>query len=664
MGKISKDEWLSRTWGKLCLDPEQELPEAWAKGSKENFRIICNCSSDHTRTFTPIFSNVGNGLVKSCGKCTWLTKEAWISQKWGSLHIVPTDNLPDEWGPYAEHEIQVSCDCGEHNLVRFSDMNKHGTTSCGKCNDKPKEYWLEKQYGDLKLVDTPHLPQSWSSGSGRCLLFSCICGREIDIPFGEVYRGHSKSCGKCLNKSKDYWLSQTWGELRVDPNQNLPSEWGRGLDQDVRMLCTCGNTHSTPFNAVTCGKVGSCGRCNHQSADYWLTKKWGTLGINPNQKLPDKWAPTTHQIFKFNCDCGQYLKTQFSSVVTGNTKSCGDCSKSHPSYWLSQRWGKLRLDPNQLLPDIFGSNPAKKLSFLCDCGGTIKTRLGNAVYGYTKSCGCIKPGTSQFSPAGEIYKFVKELAPDALFSKWIGRVEYDIYVPSKKLAIEYHGLVWHSEKFNPTNKDHKKFIWAQKRGDRLIQIYQDEWRDKQKIIKDQLRGILSPEKKTRIKPSFELMGRTSLEAKRFLDQHHYLGEASGCVTVVAKHGDKIVGVWVFQRRNKDTMLWHRACWDHTYKAWNPHEKALKLALPLLKEMGVTRMVTFSDNRFHTGELYEKFGFTFEKETPPNYSYTNFRGRVAKQSFRVRAGVNEKETAKAKGWYRIWDSGKRRYALFI
>jgi hypothetical protein len=260
---------------------------------------------------------------------------------------------------------------------------------------------------------------------------------------------------------------------------------------------------------------------------------------------------------------------------------------------------------------------------------------------------------------------------DAQFSYWFKtklgeRREYDIYLPSKKLAIEYHGLYWHSEEFKSGVRDWEKYMSACSRGDRLIQIYSDEWSNptKQEIFKAQLRGILAPEPKIRIKPIFSVELKTSPEVRSFLDAHHYLGAASGCVTVVARHREAIVGAWVFMKRETGVVLWHRACWDRKYKSWNPHEKALKLALPVLKEMGFTKIVTFSDNRFHTGNLYEKLGFKFEEDLKPDYSYTNGTVRKSKYALRVPAGVNEVEAAAKKGWFRVYDSGKRRYSLSI
>jgi len=87
-------------------------------------------------------------------------------------------------------------------------------------------------------------------------------------------------------------------------------------------------------------------------------------------------------------------------------------------------------------------------------------------------------------------------------------------------------------------------------------------------------------------------------------------------------------------------------------------------MPILREMGFEKILTFSDNRFHTGEMYKKIGFRFEKELKPDYSYTNGRERKSKYALRVKAGTDEIRSAAANGWYRIWDSGKMRYGLEI
>jgi hypothetical protein len=422
---------------------------------------------------------------------------------------------------------------------------------------------------------------------------------------------------------------------------------------------------------VSSGNTASCGRCNMFPASYWLAKQWEGTKLLSQQPLPREMSPGSGQILQFICGrCSRVFPCEFRSVSCGNTQSCGKCSWKTRETWLLEAFGFLTLDSNQSLPDEWAPGNPMEVWFSCRCGTRKNMKFCYAAYGDALSCGCLVIGQSELSPSAEIFRWVKQLLPqEEIIQRWrdptIENREIDIYLPQRKLGIEYHGLIWHSEFYSKKEcRDHQKFLLAKKAGIRLIQVYEDEWAGKSNIIKAQLQGILAPFKAIRIRPKFELVTEdTPVAAREFLTEHHYLGAASGRLTVISRHEDRIVGVWVFMKRESGVVLWHRACWNHSYKAWNPHEKALRLALLELKKMGFTRMVTFSDNRFHTGELYEKLGFSFEAELPPGYSYTDLRGkRKSKYVFRVVAGVDEARAAAVKGWYRIWDSGKRRYSL--
>src|SRR5690606_9977707 len=68
------------------------------------------------------------------------------------------------------------------------------------------------------------------------------------------------------------------------------------------------------------------------------------------------------------------------------------------------------------------------------------------------------------------------------------------------------------------------------------------------------------------------------------------------------------------------------------------------------------LTTIIDLRYATGKSFISLGFKPVKEYL-NYQYTDGVSRKDKRQFRVKAGVNEKEEAAKKGWYRIWDAGK-------
>ena len=87
-----------------------------------------------------------------------------------------------------------------------------------------------------------------------------------------------------------------------------------------------------------------------------------------------------------------------------------------------------------------------------------------------------------------IFKFVsKELGyTDALFSyhNVIHPYELDIYVPSKKAAIEFNGIRWHSIE-NETTIDYHlyKTQRCEDAGVKLIHIWEDEWKNDEPSIK-------------------------------------------------------------------------------------------------------------------------------------------------------------------------------------
>jgi hypothetical protein len=603
-------------------------------------------------------------------KCNEHPKEYWLQQKWGTLKLDPNQELPKNFG-MPRRDFKVLCDCGRCSTWKLNNLVR--AKSCGKCGYQPASVWLNEHWGNLRLDSKQELPKEWGRGCKNKFNFICSCGKSVVLTMASVTSHNYTRCGKCNYQSKEHLLSQKWGSLKISKEQELPQEI-RGEDV-LLFLCDCGQTRKFILRQVRNGNNTSCARCGFKPKDYWLQQRWGKLKLDPNQNLPEEWGKGCKKVFRFSCDCGRTIRHRSFRGITADSVTCTKCEFKTKFHWLSQKWGHLKIDPVQKLPNEWGTGYGK-IKVLCDCGNKHTTTMSNLIYGYTRSCGCKKQGSFVDSPARKIYNQIKELAPDAKFGYWFKtedgkRKEYDIYIPSKKLAIEYHGLYWHSEE-QAEKRDFEKYQIARHRGDRLIQIYQDEWRLKPHVILRRIEFELSPclDKHKRIKPIFEIhFKKTPPEARAFLDAHHYLGAASGCLTVIAKadarHGSAVVGVWVFMKREEGVILWHRACWHPAYKAWNPHEKALKLALPLLKEMGFKRIVSFSDNRFHTGQLYEKLGFKFEEEVPPNYYYTNYTVRKNKTKFRIKAGVGkEVNEATTKGWHRIWDSGKKRFSLLI
>ena len=94
-----------------------------------------------------------------------------------------------------------------------------------------------------------------------------------------------------------------------------------------------------------------------------------------------------------------------------------------------------------------------------------------------------------------MFEFIKTLCNDAVQRERniISPYELDIYIPSKRIAVEYNGLAWHSEKFkgNGTKTYHlMKTNLCKENGIKLIHFFEDEWLEKKEIVKSVLTEIL------------------------------------------------------------------------------------------------------------------------------------------------------------------------------
>ena len=100
-------------------------------------------------------------------------------------------------------------------------------------------------------------------------------------------------------------------------------------------------------------------------------------------------------------------------------------------------------------------------------------------------------------------------------------------------------------------------------------------------------------------------------------------------------------------------------------------KLLKALCDYAKENGYHKIISWSDNRWSEGNVYNKIGFSLAKNLRYDYSYVNKDKRISKQSCQKKKliklgaiGKTEHEMALSLKLYRIYDCGKKRWELLI
>lgn len=100
--------------------------------------------------------------------------------------------------------------------------------------------------------------------------------------------------------------------------------------------------------------------------------------------------------------------------------------------------------------------------------------------------------------------------------------EADIYIPSHNLAIEYDGIWWHRE----DSKLYVKQEEAAKKGVRLIRIFEDEWEQKQPIIKSIILAKLGKFEHRYYARKLDKKEVSGKEAYAFMLENHLQGPKS------------------------------------------------------------------------------------------------------------------------------------------
>lgn len=259
------------------------------------------------------------------------------------------------------------------------------------------------------------------------------------------------------------------------------------------------------------------------------------------------------------------------------------------------------------------------------------------------------------------------------------RRRFDIYMPEKKIAIEYNGLYWHSSRTEAVSREKEKHDLAAEHGVRTITIFEDEWLYQPDTVKRTLLSAIGHLPRVFAR-NCELRGVTTDEAAPFYMENHVQHKPNHATHFALFHNDEMVacmsfGMWRSNRKNTNTRHWELSRYAATCSVVGG---ASRLLNAFLKLDAADTITSYSDVRMFSGNMYEKLGFTKVHQTPPDYCYVNTRvagWRVHKAKFQKKHLVKrfpgcdienktEKEICEEHGYYQVYDCGKVRWDLTV
>lgn len=249
----------------------------------------------------------------------------------------------------------------------------------------------------------------------------------------------------------------------------------------------------------------------------------------------------------------------------------------------------------------------------------------------------------------------------------INPYELDIYIPERKIAIEYNGILWHSEDYGKGKYYHvNKLNACKKQGVKLIQIFEDEYINHKEIVLNKLKHLLGvqtnnkkiPGRKCRIT---EIKNNTS---KEFLNKYHIQGFSRSTIYLGAYYDNELVAVMTFLKTKNKCYELNRFASNYNYTCQGVGGKLFSY---FIKNYEPLEIKSFADRRWTIDEennVYLKLGFVFDKYTPPDYSYFlqkdglfrqhkfNFRKKILNKKFGLPLEMSEDEMVKKIGCKKI------------
>lgn len=297
----------------------------------------------------------------------------------------------------------------------------------------------------------------------------------------------------------------------------------------------------------------------------------------------------------------------------------------------------------------------------------------------TNGHGCPKCAVSISKGEDELYSYLNSIYNGEIIKRdrniLQNKKELDIFIPDLKIAFEYDGLVWHSEKFSDKKRILEKTNECEEQNIQLIHIFEDEWIHKNDICKSRISGFLG--KNTRIfARKCEVKEISYKIAENFLFENHIQGPVKSKYNFGLFYGGELVSIMTFgnlrknlgQNKEEGVFEMLRFC---NKKYYNVIGGASKLFKFFIKTYLPKKIISYADRRWSIGRLYEKMGLKKEKNTQQNYFYIkknelkrinrfSMRKDILIKQYNCPKEMTEKDFCEQNGFLRIYDCGNIKY----
>ena len=612
---------------------------------------------------------------------------------------------------YINGYTDIELVCKKHGKITIKP-NKHleivgGCPHCSKEQRKKKGKMPNDKYKELvKKLHGDKYDLSKVKYNGMKEYVTATCKIHGDFNIVAYDFSHTRGCPKCGAKKRFKSENYNNREITIKKDTKLTTEdfieKGNKIfngfylydkvdlnnrDEKRRVCIICpehGEFWQNPYSHL---KGHGCSKCGHEKGGH-------------TQKMTvEQYIEKANKIHNFKYDytetnykgCYEYIdiicpihgKFSQKAYLHLNGHGCPKCANKKISEQIISNTSEfiekakhVHYYENNDYSKVIYKGAKIPVTIICENGHEYLQMPNKHLSGH----GCPYCTHNVSNPEKELSEFIKTLGFNVENNNrriLTDAKEIDLIIPSKKVAIEYDGLRWHSENMKPDKLFHlNKTIECNKNGLRLIHIFEDEWIYKREIVESRLNVILGGNVERIYARKCIIKEIDSKTCKEFLNKNHIQGGINSSVRYGLYHNNELVSVMAFCKPRKNLGQNSGSGQYELLRFCNKLNTvviggASKLFNFFVKDKKPKSVISYADRRWNTGNVYESIGFEFSHFSEPNYFYVIGQKRYNRFSFRkdvlVQQGFDpnksEHEIMLERGIYRIYDCGTMVYKWF-
>ena len=464
---------------------------------------------------------------------------------------------------YKGMSIPVTVICPIHNDIMLTPSQLLRNVGCPKCtNDKLTQLKTNKEnfIKESNEVHQNKYDYSKVDYKGVTTKVKIIC--PVHGEFWQTPRVHLNGCGcpKCGLERQNDATRLTTEEFIIRANKIQGNKYDYSkveyVDYMTKVCIICpehGEFWQTPNKHLLGQGCPKCGNTKKLTLTEFIERS-RKIHVDKYDYSKVKYINNGTKVCIICPDHGEFWQTPHNHLIG---HGCPKCKNNKISASETKTTEKFVLEARKVHGDKYDYSKTKYLSakdkvcIICPEHGEFRQEASSHLSG----CGCPKCNHIISKAEIEIAEYVRSLYDGEVITNCRNMLtehkELDIYIPSLKVAFEYDGMIWHSDRYRVDANYHlKKTEECANNGIKLYHIFEYEWINKREIVKrkiEQILGFVNDE--NNILNECNIMEINEEEAKEFNERYNLQGHITSSLYIGMYCNNELKSMLSLQKEN-------------------------------------------------------------------------------------------------------------------